>query len=52
MPGKPHSPFLYQQKPYIVQMKDGKTLDKLGNKVNKNAPEAHVPIDEFIYRNN
>lgn len=51
MPGKPHSPFPYQQKPYVVQMKDGKTLDKFGNKVAKNAPEAHMPLDEFVYRN-
>lgn len=51
MPGKPHSPFPYQQKPYVVQMKDGKALDKFGNKVAKNAPEAHIPLDEFVYRN-
>ena len=29
MPGKPHSPFPHQQKPYVVQMKEGKALDKL-----------------------
>ncbi len=51
MPGKPHSPFPYQQKPYVVQMKEGKALDKFGNKAAKNAPEAHIPLDEFIYRN-
>ncbi len=50
MPGKPHSPFPYQQKPYIIQMKDGQALDKFGNKVNKKAPEAHIPCDEFVYR--
>jgi hypothetical protein len=32
-------------------MKNGKTLDKFGNKVAKNAPEAHIPLDEFVYRN-
>ncbi len=32
MPGKPHSPFPYQQKPYVVQMKDGKAFDNHGNK--------------------
>src|SRR3984957_13213010 len=42
MPGKPHSSFPHQQKPYVVQMKDGKFLDKLGNKVpNGDVPEAH-----------
>mgnify|MGYP001574364856 CR=1 FL=1 len=52
MPGKSHSPFPYQQKPYIVQIKDGKTIDKLGNRVSKNAPETYIPIAEFIYRSN
>jgi len=51
MPGKPHSPFPYQQKPYVVQMQHGKALDKFGNKVAKNAPEAHIPLDEFVYKN-
>jgi len=51
MPGKPHSPFSHQQNPYVVQMKDGKAFDKFGNSVAKNAPEAHIPLDEFVYRN-
>lgn len=50
MPGKPHSPFPYQQKPYVIQMKDGKAFDKYGNIVLQNAPEAHIPFEEFIYR--
>ncbi len=52
MPGKPHSPNPCQQKPYVVQMKDGKVLDKLGNQVLRDAPEAHIPLEEFVYRNN
>ncbi len=51
MPGKLHSPFLQQQQPYVVHMKDGKTLDKLGNIVDPLAPEAHIPLEEFIYKN-
>lgn len=51
MPGKPHSPFPYQQKPYIVHKKDGKAFDKHGNMIEQKAPEAHIPVDEFIYRN-
>lgn len=51
MPGKPHSPFPYQKKPYVVQIQNGKALDKFGNKVAKNAPESHMPLDEFVYRN-
>ena len=50
MPGKPHSKHSYQQNPYVVQMKEGETLDKYGNVVNKRAPEAHIPIEEFNYR--
>ncbi len=51
MPGKPHSPLPYQQKPYVIHMKDGKALDKFGNKLSsKELPEAHIPYDEFVYR--
>lgn len=51
MPGKPHSPFPYQQRPYVIHMKDGKALDKFGNKLNnKEVPEAHIPYEEFVYR--
>lgn len=49
MPGKPHSPYPYQQKPYVVQMKNGKAIDKYGNPVNKRLPEAHIPLEEFKY---
>ena len=50
MPGSPHSPFPHQQQPYVVQMQSGKAVDKCGNMVDKRAPEAHISIDEFIYR--
>jgi tetratricopeptide (TPR) repeat protein len=50
MPGKPHSPNPYQQNPYIVHVKDGNFLDKFGNIVPGAAPEAHIPITEFVYR--
>lgn len=49
MPGKPHSSFPSQQKPYVVCRKNGKTLDKSGNSVLRDAPEAHIPIEEFIF---
>jgi hypothetical protein len=51
MPGKPHSPFPYQQKPYIIHKKDGKAFDELGNMVGQKAPEAHISLEKFIYRN-
>lgn len=50
MPGKPHSPFPYQRKPYVVAMKDGKTLDKFGNIVRADSIEAHIPMEEFSFR--
>jgi len=51
MPGKPHSPFPYQQNPYVIHMKDGKCIDKFGNNLlNGDAPEAHIPYNEFVYR--
>ena len=50
MPGKPHSPLPHQQKPYVSQMKDGKAFNKSGDKVLKTDPEAHIPIDEFVFK--
>ncbi len=47
MPGKPHSPNLHQQKPYVIQQKDGKAIDKFGNYVSTEAPEAHIPLEDF-----
>jgi hypothetical protein len=50
MPGKPHSPFPYQQKPYVIYKRNGNTLDKFGNVVDPAAPAAHIPIEEFVFR--
>ncbi|MES2344395.1 MAG: tetratricopeptide repeat protein [Chlamydiota bacterium] len=50
MPGKPHSPNPLQQKPYVIQRIGEKAVDKFGNIVDKKALEAHIPINEFIYR--
>jgi tetratricopeptide (TPR) repeat protein len=50
MPGKPHSPYPYQQKPYVNVMKDGKTIDNFGNVVLNTSEEAHIPYDQYIYR--
>jgi hypothetical protein len=50
MPGKPHSPFPLQQKPYVKQeIGKGLALDKNGNIVLLESPEAHIPLDEFIF---
>ncbi len=50
MPGKPHSPFPHQRQPYVNQRVNGKSLDKFGNEVPNKSPEAHIPINEFIYK--
>ena len=50
MPGKPHSPLKHQQKPYVSQRVNGEALDKSGNIVPNKSPEAHIPIQEFIYK--
>ena len=50
MPGKPYSQYTHQCNPYVIQMKEGKAFDKFGNLVNHKSPEAHIPINEFVYR--
>ncbi|PCI92331.1 hypothetical protein COB11_07625, partial [Candidatus Aerophobetes bacterium] len=50
MPGKPHSPWPHQRKPYICEKKYGKSLDKYGNSVKRKSREAHIPINDYIYR--
>jgi len=50
MPGKPHSLNPCQQKPYVIQKIDGGALNKAGKRVSPDAPEAHIPLEEFIYR--
>ncbi len=50
MPGQPHSSFPHQQNPYVKHVRNGNYLDKFGNKVPENSPEAHIPISEYIYR--
>ena len=49
MPGKLHSSNPAQQRPYVTWMKNGETLDKYGNVVNKKSVEAHIPIEDFTY---
>ena len=50
MPGKPHSSFSYQQRPYVNQRINGRSLDKNGKVILNDFPEAHMPLEEFIYR--
>ncbi len=50
MPGKSHSRYPHQRNPYINHRINGKSVDKFGNKVPNDSPAAHIPINEFIYR--
>ena len=50
MPGKPHSGLPHQQKPYVVHTRGRDAIDKYGNVVNKISPEAHIPLNEYIFR--
>ncbi|MCP5505047.1 MAG: hypothetical protein H7A41_07845 [Chlamydiales bacterium] len=50
MPGKVHSKNPNQQKPYVVHRVNGKSIDKSGNIVSNKSTEAHIPIEEFTYR--
>jgi tetratricopeptide (TPR) repeat protein len=49
MPGNPYSENPCQQKPYVIQKVDGMALDRYGNFVSTDAPEAHIPLEEFVY---
>jgi hypothetical protein len=50
MPGKPHSPNPYQRKPYVTHQRNGNAIDKQGKIVEKDALDAHIPYEEFVYR--
>jgi hypothetical protein len=52
MSGKLHSPNPCQRKPYVIHMRDGKYLDVYGKIVKGESSEAHIPLENFIYRSN
>jgi len=47
---KLHSPFPHQQNPYVVRQKNGLAFDKFGKLIEPDRPEAHIPFNEFVYR--
>ena len=49
MPGNPQSPNPAQQNPYVKQMRDGKAINKQGDRVEPNSSDAHIPRDEFMF---
>jgi tetratricopeptide (TPR) repeat protein len=50
MPGKAHSKNPRQQRPYVNHRINGKSLDKHGNIVSNKSEEAHIFLDEFVYK--
>lgn len=50
MPGNPNSPYPSQQNPYIKRQKNGQFVDKDGNPVASNSPEAHIPTKDFVFK--
>lgn len=52
MPGKSHSDNLCQQRPYVNHRINGKSIDKYGNFVSNKSIEAHIPVEEFVFRGN
>lgn len=50
MPGNTNSPNPAQQGSYVKRIKDGSSLDKNGNPVEPDSPEAHIPLDEFEFK--
>lgn len=50
MPGKPHSINPKQRKPYAIQMKNGKAYNEFGELISGSDPEAHIPLEKFVYR--
>jgi hypothetical protein len=50
MPGKPNIPHAAQRRPYVKRMKEGRALDVVGKAVYPRSREAHIPLDEFEFR--
>ena len=49
MPPNLRSGFPAHHVPYVVDMRHGAALDKLGTKVLPNSQEAHIPLKEYLY---
>ena len=48
--GNPKSPNSAQQKPYVKQTQNGKTVDVNGKQVNPKSQEAHIPKEDFKFK--
>ena len=45
-----NSKWLYQRKPYVKHKVNGKYLDKNGNPIAADLPEAHIPLNEYNFK--
>ncbi|WP_396171198.1 hypothetical protein [Flavobacterium sp.] len=50
--GNPNSPNAAQQKPYVKQTSNGKTVDAKGKQVPSNSAESHIPKKDFKFNKN
>ena len=49
MEGNPNSSFPAQQKPYVINSKNGKIVDINGKPVSSKVPAAHIPLTDFKF---
>lgn len=49
MPGNPNSPHPGSRQPYVRHVRNGKSLDAQGRPVDVATPEAHIPLDQFVW---
>jgi len=54
MPGNPKSPNPRQQRPYVIDQKNGSIVDKNGRPIGgakpDMSPDAHIPLEDFKFR--
>lgn len=48
--GNPNSPNPGQQKPYVKQTQNGKSVDANGKPVNPDSKESHIPKEDFKFK--
>ena len=49
MPGDPNSKLPSQRNPYVKHNVNGRYLDKHGNLVKPDLPQAHIPLNEYNF---
>jgi RHS repeat-associated protein len=49
MQGDPNSPYPNSRTPYVKWTRNGASVDKNGNPVSYDSPDAHIPLKDFIF---